>query len=210
MDFLEDNLDTPLRDVLPTMRSRIKGQTHWMGVMALKCPLDSWMYQELVFDTKPDAIVEVGVHTGGGLLFLAHMCDLIGHGRVIGIDCDMERVHPKARTHPRVSLIKDDAVHAADEVEDMLGGMRGMVVEDSSHTFDNTLAVLRAYSRFVAPGCYFVVEDGICGHGLDSGPRPGPYEAIEAFMDGNDDFETDRSREWVVTWNPKGYLRRKP
>lgn len=90
-------------------------------------------------------------------------------------------------------------------------GERVLVIEDSSHTYDNTLAVLRTYSGLTLPGDLFIVEDSICHHGLDVGPNPGPYEAIEAFVQENPAFEVDRSQEALfITWNPKGYLRRKP
>jgi cephalosporin hydroxylase len=94
----------------------------------------------------------------------------------------------------------------------MVGGDANvMVIEDSAHTFENTLEVLRVFSALIKPGGYFIVEDGICHHGLDVGPNPGPYEAVEAFLAENNAFETDRSREsFFITWNPKGYLRRRP
>ena len=50
-------------------------------------------------------------------------------------------------------------------------------------------------SGSIKPGGYFIVEDGICHHGLSVGPMPGPYEAIETFIAENGDFEVDRSRE---------------
>ena len=84
-----------------------------------------------------------------------------------------------------------------------------MVIEDSSHTYENTLGVLRTYSPIISPGCYFVVEDSICHHGVNVGPNPGPYEAIETFMRETKSFEIDKSREsFGITWNPNGYLRR--
>jgi cephalosporin hydroxylase len=58
-------------------------------------------------------------------------------------------------------------------------------------------------------GGYFIVEDGICHHGLEIGPSPGPYEAVETFVAERSEFEIDRSREaFGITWNPKGYLKR--
>jgi cephalosporin hydroxylase len=84
-----------------------------------------------------------------------------------------------------------------------------LVIEDSSHTYDNTLRVLQLYSALIPVGGYLIVEDGICYHGLDLGPKPGPYEAIESFVRQNPNFEIDRSQEsFLVTWNPKGYLKR--
>ena len=60
-------------------------------------------------------------------------------------------------------------------------------------------------------GGYFIVEDGICHHGLEMGPKPGPLEAVEAFVNENEGFEIDRSREsFFITWNLKGFLKRRP
>ena len=84
-----------------------------------------------------------------------------------------------------------------------------MVIEDSSHTYDNTLAVLRAYKSIIPVGGYFIVEDTICHHPLNVGPLPGPYEAVETFLQEEGDFERDAVVEPEITWNPGGYLRRK-
>ena len=84
-----------------------------------------------------------------------------------------------------------------------------LIIEDSSHEYDNTLQILRKYSDLITKGSYFIIEDGICHHGLDVGPDPGPYEAIETFMSETNSFEIDRSKEsFLITWNPKGFLKR--
>ena len=64
--------------------------TFWLGVQTLKCPLDLWIYQEIIFElirnNKPLVIIETGTHLGGSALFLACICDSIGNGRIISID----------------------------------------------------------------------------------------------------------------------------
>ena len=60
--------------------------TLWLGVPLLKCPLDLWVYQELIYDQRPDLIVETGTWRGGSALFLACVCEMVGHGRVVSID----------------------------------------------------------------------------------------------------------------------------
>jgi cephalosporin hydroxylase len=209
---MEWSLDMQLREYLPLLQSRIMRETHYFGVKALKNPLDFWVYQEIVHDTRPDVIVEIGNNWGGSTLALAHLLDLHEHGRVIAIDIDQSKIPDSVRDHRRVSLIESDAVACATEVRERIGPQeRVLVIEDSAHTFDNTLAVLRAYSPLTRPGDYFIVEDSICHHGLDVGPNPGPYEAVEAFINENPRFEVDRGKEsFLITWNPKGFLRRKP
>ncbi|HLQ76594.1 MAG TPA: CmcI family methyltransferase [Terriglobia bacterium] len=210
MKFMEDSLDLPLREVLPIIQQRIMEHTTYFGVKALKSPLDFWIYQELIHRLRPDVIVEIGNFCGGGTLALAHLCDLLNHGRVIGVDLDHTRIPEMVRNHPRISLITGDACARFEKVT---GGIRSgekvLIIDDSSHTYENTLGVLRAYSALIQPGGYFIVEDGICHHGLDVGPNPGPFEAIGTFCAEHPEFVIDRSQEnFLVTWNPKGFLRR--
>lgn len=210
MSVLETSLQIPLKNVLSYMQYRIMNETKYFGVTTFKSPLDFWVYQELLFETRPDYIVEIGNFHGGSALALAHLCDALGHGEIIGVDISHAGVPDLVRQHPRIRLIEGDACQSFPAVASLIGGNRNvMIIEDSSHTFENTLAVLRTFSPLVAPGHYFIVEDGIIQHGLDGGPSPGPYEAIEVFVRENGGFEIDRSREsFLITWNPKGYLKR--
>ncbi len=207
---MEDHLDEPVTYALQRIQGRLLAQTTYFGVEAVKCPLDAWIYQEIIHETRPDVIVEIGVFHGGGTLYLAHLCDLLDHGRVIGIDVDLSNVAVPVREHDRIRLIQSDACAAFRQVRDLVSvGASVLVVEDSSHTYENTLAVLRTYSELVQPGGYFIVEDTNCHHGIDSGPKPGPYEAVESFLAECSDFDSDRTREaFFITWNPNGFLRR--
>ena len=209
--FLEDNLNSPLADTLNIMQTRILGETFYHGIKTYKNPLDLWIYQEIIFETKPDVILEIGNFQGGTTLALAHICDSNDHGRIIGVDISHKNIPIKVKLHPRITLIEGDACQSNHAIRKHIHPKkRVMVIEDSSHTFENTLNVLRTFSDLVQSGDYFIIEDSICHHGLDAGPNPGPYKAIEAFLNQNTDFEMDRRREsFLITWNPKGYLRRK-
>ncbi len=209
-DYMEENLDMPLREVLEIIQERVMNRSSYWGVKTLKNPLDHWVYCELIHETQPDVIVEIGNASGGSTLSLAHICDLRGKGRVIGIDISHADVPEQVKNHPRITLIEGDACGCFPAVAGLISAKdRVLVIEDSSHTYENTLNVLRTYSVLVKPGDYFIVEDGICHHGLSVGPDPGPYEAIEAFVNEHGGFEIDRNREsFLITWNPKGYLRR--
>ena len=130
---------------------------------------------------------------------------------MIGCDRKHKHVPAKVRNHPRISLVEGDACESFERVVELMdGGESAMVIEDSSHSYKNTLAVLRTYSPLVGPGQYFIVEDGISHHGLSVGPSPVPTKLIEAFLAENESFEADRGKEsFFITWNPKGYLRRR-
>lgn len=209
--FLEDSLELPLREVLPQMQARMVGKTSYFGVQALKNPLDFWVYQELLYQLRPDVIIEIGNRFGGTILALAHLCDLLGKGRVVGLDIYHQDIPDVVRDHPRITLIEGDAALSFRKVRDLVKAEDEVfIIEDSVHTYGNTLKVLRTYCNLVKPGGYFVVEDGICHHGLEVGPKPGPYEAIETFVAENPDFIIDRNREdFLLTWNPKGFLYRR-
>ncbi|WP_026100781.1 CmcI family methyltransferase [Synechococcus sp. PCC 7336] len=210
-DGIENSLDMSLKEYLPLLQRRIIRRTSYFGVKTLKNPMDFWVYQEIIYEMKPDVIVEVGNNWGGSTLALAHLLDLCARGRIIALDIDQSKVADKVRQHPRIKLFEGDAVACFDQVRNAIASEdRVLIIEDSSHTFENTLAVLRTYSPLTKPGDYFIVEDSICHHGLDVGPNPGPYEAIEAFILENDEFEVDRDKEsFLITWNPKGFIKRK-
>lgn len=208
---MEDHLDMPLSEVLEHIQQGVMERTTYFGIPTHKSPNDAWVYQQLIHAMRPDVIVEIGTKYGGSALYFAHLCDLLGHGRVISVDIQHHTLRPGPAEHPRVTLLLADACEAFPQVRAMIApGERVLVVEDSSHTYENTLAVLRTYSVLTRPGDYFIVEDSICHHGLPVGPNPGPYEAIEAFVAENPEFEVDRSQEALfITWNPKGYLKRR-
>jgi cephalosporin hydroxylase len=92
-------------------------------------------------------------------------------------------------------------------------GKSVMVIQDADHTKDGVLRDLRAYAPLVTPGHYFIVEDGIADvlrPGSNTGSFwPAALAATEEFLAENPSFQVDYSRErYIITWNPRGYLRR--
>jgi len=213
LDYMERHLTTPLASVLPIMQAGILGETSYFGIRTYKSPMDAWVYQEIIHDQMPDVIVEIGNKWGGSTLMMAHWLDHLGHGRLIAVDHDHSRLDQQVLDHQRIHLVTGLACDVAETVARMIRDDETvMVVEDSEHTYENTLGVLRRYSPLVRPGGYFIIEDSIANHGLDrrkKWPR-GPYEAVRTFLKENGAFEADRTREhFFLTWNPMGYLRRR-
>lgn len=208
---LENALDMPLREVISIIQARIMEKTTYCGIDVLKCLLDFWVYQEIIFEKRPDFVIEIGNNQGGMLLALAHFCDAIDHGQLIGVDIHQAPIHESVRVHPRVTLIEGDACSVFPQVRELVPEeARTLIIEDSSHVFEQTLDVLNTYSVLSQLGDYFIVEDTNLGHGLLPEITSGPYEAVEAFLQENAEFERDRSREsFLLTWNPGGYLRRR-
>jgi cephalosporin hydroxylase len=210
-NYMEDSLEMPLASILQKTQDRIINKTSYFGIKTLQSPNDFWVYQEIIYKTKPDVLIEIGNYFGGSTLALAHIFDAMGHGRIIGLDIDQTKIPELVTSHPRITLIEGDACQSYDQVKALISSdERVLIIEDSSHTYENTLNILRLYSRFIKPNGYFIVEDSICHHGLSVGPNPGPYEAVESFIEEGADFDVDREQEsFLITWNPKGYLKRK-
>ena len=183
----------------------------WQGVRTLKCPMDLWVYQELIAELQPDLIVETGTYSGGSALFLSQMLDLIGgEGRVLSVDLrdpDNWPSHPRlnyltgSSTAPDILASVQEAASQAQQI---------MVILDSDHREAHVSEELRQYAKFVTLGSYLIVEDtNVNGHPVVPDHGPGPMEAVQAFLKTNPAFEIDRARErFLLTMNPGGYLRR--
>jgi cephalosporin hydroxylase len=184
--------------------------TYWMGVLTWKCPLDLWMYQEIICEQRPDVIIETGTAFGGSALFLASICDLIGTGRVLSIDVDDV---PGKPTHERITYLLGSST-----AEEILTQVRGMLWEgatvliilDSDHRKTHVLEELHCYSSFVRESGYIIVEDtNVNGHPILPDFGPGPMEAVDEFLRESRDFIIDsRGDKFLLTFNPRGYLRR--
>jgi len=184
--------------------------TFWMGVNTWKCPLDLWIYQEIVWEVRPDVIVETGTAYGGTSLFLAHLCDLIGHGKIITIDIETKGNRPH---HGRIEYLHGSST--SEEIRNQIkrrlpSNAKVIVILDSDHSKEHVLRELMIYSEFVSTGSYIIVEDtNLNGHPVAGHHGPGPMEAVSEFLKQNRTFRIDRSREkFLMTFNPMGYLRR--
>jgi cephalosporin hydroxylase len=184
--------------------------TRWLGVPIGKIPLDTWVYQEVLWDTNPDVILEMGTFKGGSALYFASICDLLGHGRVITVDIDKQPNLPK---HPRITYLNGSST-STDIVRQIKAlikpGEKVMVSLDSDHHKEHVLNELRIYSKMVTVGQYLVVEDtDINGHPVFPQFGPGPAEALADFLKENSDFQPDLAREkFLVSFYPGGWLRR--
>jgi cephalosporin hydroxylase len=185
---------------------------HWQGVRIVKCPFDLHMYQEILFETKPTLIIETGAFVGGSALYLSHLCDIRGEGRVISIELESDRDLPK---HPRLTFlagVSSTDLAVLDHLREEAKGERVMVILDSDHSKQHVLREMQLYHRLVSKGCYLIVEDTnpdgyqFAPNNLEDG---GPMEAIKAFQPTNNGFKVDEHRERLgLSFNQGGYLRR--
>lgn len=184
--------------------------TYWMGHAVLKCPLDLWLYQEILHRVRPAVIVETGTAFGGSALFLATVCDALGHGRVISIDLEPRPGRPD---HPRITYVtgSSTAPETIESVRRLIGADQPvMVLLDSDHAETHVRQELDQYHPFVTPGSYLIVEDtNLNGHPVEPDHGPGPWEALAAFTPSHPEFEHDTSMDkFLFSFNPRGYLKR--
>jgi cephalosporin hydroxylase len=191
-------------------------QTKWLGVDTLQNPNDVWVTQEIIFEHKPDFIVETGTLRGGSAAIWAMVQEQVNpKGRVITIDIEDQRDVAKlpAIWSRRIDFIlgSSTAPEVVAEVTRRVRGSRStMVLLDSDHSKAHVKAELLAYAPLVSVGNYLIVQDtNTNGHPVRTTFGPGPMEALEDFVASDDRFQSDRTRErLLLTYHPKGYLKR--
>ena len=180
--------------------------------------------QELIWQIKPDLIVETGIAHGGSLVFYASILELIGQGQVLGIDIDIREHNRKViEEHPmfkRIKMIEGSSI--SDEVVDQVvafaeGKEKVLVCLDSNHTHKHVLKEMELYSPLVTKNSYLVVYDTII-EDLPKGLFPdrpwdkgnNPKTAVAKFLETNKNFlvDTQMDNKLLITVAPGGYLRR--
>lgn len=174
--------------------------TWYCGMQTLKCPLDLWVYHEIIYRVKPRLIVETGTWDCGSAAFMADALGAAGvDGEVVTIDVAPRRVLQRARMRQVIGSSTDPKVVHDIATAAACGGAV-LVVLDSEHAADHVHAELEAYARLVTVGSYIIVEDTNIG---------GPEEAVRRWLPAHPEFAIDHDCEkFGITFNPGGYLRR--
>jgi cephalosporin hydroxylase len=199
----------------------------YAGVPLSKFPEDLRVYEHLLWQAPPRVVIEVGSQFGGSSLwFRDRLADLVTYGKitdplVIAIDLDIELVRETLdATHPDgldgIELIGGDVTdpELPMRVEKLLRpDDRCLVIEDSAHEYDTTLAALRGFARFVSPGGFFVVEDGcvdVDEMRIEGWPR-GVLPALHDWLESEDGAGFSQRRDlelYGITCHPEGFLQR--
>ncbi len=209
-----------------SISSRYSYNFTWLGRPIIQYPQDMIAMQEIIWDIKPDLIIETGIAHGGSLIFYASMLELIGKGEILGIDIDIRDHNRKEiESHPmfkRIKMIQGSSIDPAiiAEVKKHTEGKKTILVTlDSNHTHDHVLAELNMYSPFVSLNSYMVVydtiveklpEDHLPGHVRPWGVGDNPWTALNSFIGDNPQFEIDHTinNKLLISVAPDGYLKR--
>lgn len=196
----------------------------WMGRPIIQYPQDILAMQEIIWEVKPDLIIETGIAHGGSLIFYASLLELLGKGEVLGVDIDI-------RSHNRVeiekhSMFKRIKMIQGSSIDELVisqvkavadGKLKVMVVLDSNHTHEHVLRELQLYAPLVTTGSYLVVFDTIVEY-LPNGyikDRPwsagnNPKTAVTEFLRSHPEFVVDEmiSKKLLISVAPDGYLKK--
>lgn len=186
--------------------SKVWSRTSWHGIPVYKNPLDLWIYQEILCNTRPDVIIEGGTAQGGSALYLAHMCDIIGKGSVISIDI----VPIPEINHNRIELMIGSTLDRSiiEAIKSRIIGKTVMVILDDDHSRSHVLKEMAIYGDLVTPGYYMIVEAGIIDQ-IRNDNTKGPSTAIKEFLESDKRFVADTQCEkFLSSFNPNGYLKR--
>lgn len=208
--------------VKASAKNRLPYEIDWLGVPIIQTPEDLILMQELIFRVKPDFVIETGIAHGGGLIFYASLMELLGKGKVIGVDIEVREHNRKAiEGHPlfkRIEIIEGSST-APDTIlkikSRILMNSKVIVCLDSNHTKTHVLNELELYKSIVNIGGYIVVFDTVSSMLADCGVADkkyignSPKEAVSEFLRKNNDFEVDKGfNKLFVSSSPDGFLRR--
>jgi cephalosporin hydroxylase len=181
----------------------------WMGRPIIKFPQDIIALQEVIWQVKPDLVIETGIAHGGSIIFSASMLELLGNeGKVIAVDIDIRKHNrEEIEKHPmmkRITMLEGSSVDAGifRQISDYAAGFKNVIVcLDSNHTHQHVLDELRLYSKLVSLNSYIILPDTLIEFfpaGYYTRNRPwdvgnNPYTAMQVFLAENNDFVKDES-----------------
>jgi len=196
----------------------------WLGRPVIKLPADILALQEIIWNVKPDLIIETGIAHGGSIIFSASILEIIGKGEVVAVDIDI-RAHNRREIEAnpmmkRITMIEGSSVDPAivNQIRQIASEKeRVMVFLDSLHSHEHVLAECRAYADIVTPGSYMVVMDTYVelfpkgyfqNRPWDKGDNP--MTAMQAFLKENPNYAIDReiTDKLLISEGIDAYLKR--
>ncbi len=202
----------------------------WLGRPIIQLPEDMIRVQEVIYQIKPDVIIETGIAHGGSLVFYASLCKAIGRGRIIGVDIEIRPHNRKAieahELFPLITLIEGNSVEKTTihQIKSLIKKNESvLVILDSNHTKSHVLQELEAYSPLVTKDSYLIVTDGIMQEVFDT-PRgklewqsDNPIAAAQDFIKKHPEFIIEQPKwtfneseltESITHW-PSSWLKKK-
>jgi cephalosporin hydroxylase len=192
-------------------------RTKYRDVPFYKSPFDVVLYLQLFSTLMPRTVIEIGTKHGGSALWFADQqtTHQIKGARVVSVD-----ITPMAAFQDqRIDFVQGDAKalqHAL--TPELLAACAHpwLIVEDTSHHYNESFAALTFFHNYLSQGDYIVVEDGVVSQLSDAHYRTyeeGPNRAVSDFLQlypGAYEIDVTLCDHFGrnVTYNPNGWLRR--
>lgn len=214
---------------LHTSRTRFSYNFTWCGIPIIQSPWDIHAFQELVWEIKPEVIVETGIAFGGSLMLSSSMLSIleetnnINKGIVIGIDIEIKKYNKdNILNNPlsnKIILIERSSIDKStiQEVKEICGSKKVLVCLDSNHTHKHVLEELKMYTPIVSKNSYCIVYDT----GISKIPEcmlpsrewnrnRNPASAVNEFIKDNKYFIVDKKfdNKYLIPSAIGGYLKR--
>lgn len=184
---------------------------NWLGVPSIQFPSDLIVLQELIYNRKPDIIIETGVAHGGTLLFYSSILKILKKKfKVIGIDIKIKKenkkkIYRQKNLSKNIRLIETSStnINTINKIYRISKNKKVMVVLDSNHTHEHVLKELNLYSKIIKKNDYIVVMDTITefidqkfiNKKRNFKKGNSPYTAVTEFLKKNNNFVIDKLYE---------------
>lgn len=198
-------------------------QWTWLGLPIIQMPEDVLVTQEIIWQKRPDVIIETGIAWGGSVVLYASLMQLIGKGKVLAVDLNlMDHVKEQIMSYPfsgRINLFKGSSTDSSviKQIKSHIGPNDSvMVLLDSNHSHDHVLEELELYGPLVTQGQFVVVSDTVVDdipaqvhRPREWGPGSNPKTALNQFLKESDRFILDKTvnHKLLLTYTPDGFCR---
>ncbi len=198
----------------------------WLGLPIIQMPEDMIIIQEIIWETKPDIIIETGIAWGGSIILYAGILELLGKGKVIGIDTVLpeKNINEIMKYHfsHRIELLEGsstDFLMYQQIKKNIISTDKIMVILDSNHTHEHVFNELNMYNNLVALGNYLIISDTVIEEIPEQLHRPrkwshgnNPRTAVDIFLQSPEGFCFSRDNEYnkkaINSFTRNGYLKR--
>ena len=198
----------------------------WKGETMIQTPDDILAFQEIIYKTRPEVIIEIGIAWGGSMLFYETLSRNSTIKKIIGVDLFIpndlkKRINLKSNKSKKIVLIEGSSLDKKiiSRIKKITKKYKNFFIHlDSDHTSEHVLKELMIYSKFLKSNNYVVVGDTVLADIPNQKHRPrkwskknNPMFALREFLKINKSFQIDKTINFrqLFSNQPSGYIRKK-
>ena len=202
----------------------------WLGLPIIQDPQDICYLQEILWETKPDIVLECGIARGGSLILYASIMNNYANNKkkpfVIGVDIKIKKNNlMNIKNHQLGKYIKliqgsSTDIKTFQKIKKITKNKNILVILDSNHSESHVLEELKLYSSLLKKNNYiFVMDTGIefADPSTFKTKRPwskgnNPYTAVKKFFHIKSKrrfvIENKYEKRFILTSSPGGLIKR--